>query len=291
MEPGEYEGMKAKAGTCQGAIDLLQFMRLHKVHQPELVLLHGGELLSKYPRKLGNELWTVTEQVFLAACTAGHDEWRDYCLHALVHQWPNSHRVERLKGIYQESKQNYAEAKKIYIKITTDKPEDTITRKRLIAMHKQQGHIDKAIEDINKYLETFSTDSEVWHELAELYIEAGSLSRAVYCFEELMLSNPRSLYHILTYAELLYSVGDYELSRKYYSLACYLDGGCLRALWGLLAVNMNLAEKDKQNEKLIQVQSFCNDKLRSLYKDVGGHGRVAIAMLKDVKDSVETSKA
>jgi len=291
MEPGEYEGMVAKAGTCQGTIDLLQFMRLHKVHQPELILLHGGGLLSNYPRKLGNELWTVTEQVFLAACTAGHDEWRDYCLHALVHQWPNSHRVERLKGIYQESKQNYEEAKKIYIQITTDKPEDTITRKRLISMHKQRGNIDKAVEEINKYLDDFSTDSEAWHELAMIYIEAGSLSRALYCFEELILSNPRHQYHILTYAELLYSVGDYELSRKYFSLACYLDGGCLRALRGLLAVNMNLAEKDKQNEKLIQVQTMGIDRLRSMYKDVGGHGKVALAMLKDVKDGTETSKA
>merc|ERR1719199_1828971 len=122
-------------------------------------------------------------------------------------------------------------------------------------MNKERGQTDKAIEAINQYLETFSTDAEVWHELAELYIEAGSLSRAVYCFEELMLSNPRSLYHILTYAELLYSVGDYELSRKYYSLACYLDGENLRALWGLLAVNMAMAEKDKSNEKLIQLQS------------------------------------
>jgi len=286
MEPGEYEAMVAKAGhSFTAATDLLSFMRLHKVHQPELVLLHGGELLSKYPRKLGNELWTVMEQVFLAACIAGHDEWRDYCLKQLVHKWPNSHRVERLKGIYKESLEDYNEANKIYKKIIKDKPEDTITQKRLIAMYKQRGQIDKAVEAINAYLETFSTDAEVWHELAELYIEAGSLSRAVYCFEELVLANPRSMYNILSYAELLYSVGDYELSRKYYCLACYLDGACLRALWGLLAVNMALAEKDKQNEKLIQMGSFCNERLRNLYKGVGGHGQVATAMLKDVASS------
>lgn len=283
MEPGEYDALVAKAGHgVTAAVELMQFMRLHKVHQPELVLLHGGELLSKHPRKLGDEKWTVMEQVFLAACISGHDEWRDYCLKQLVRQWPNSHRVERLKGIYQESKEDYNEAKKIYTKILTDKPEDTITRKRLIAMYKQRGKVNEAIEQVNSYLETFSTDSDVWHELAELYIEAGSLSRAVYCFEELMISNPRSMYHVLTYAELLYSTGDYELSRKYFCLACYLDGDSLRANWGLLAVNMILAEKDKQSEKLVQMQGLGNERLRNLYKGAGAHGQVAIAMLKDV---------
>jgi len=173
--------------------------------------------------------------------------------------------------------------KKIYNKILTDKPEDTMTRKRLIAMYKQKGRLSEAVDHINSYLETFSTDSEVWHELAELYIEAGSLSRALYCFEELMLANPRSLYHVLTYAELLYSTGDYELSRKYFSLASYLDSTSLRALWGLLAVNMALAEKDKSNDKLVQLQTFTNERLRNVYKDCGAHGKIAVAMLKDVQ--------
>merc|ERR1712087_1010562 len=102
-----------------------------------------------------------------------------------------------------------------------------------------------AVDAINKYLDMFSVDAEVWHELAELYIEAGSLQRAVFCFEELIVSNPRSMYHILTYAELLYSTGDLDLSRKYFCLAAYLDGNCLRALWGLVAVSSALADKQK----------------------------------------------
>jgi len=283
MEPGEYESMVAKASlNYTGAVELLAFMRLHKVHQPELILVHGGELLSNHARKLGGDVWTVHEQVFLAACIAGHDEWRDHCIKQLTKQWPNSHRVERLKGIYQESAGNYEEARNVYNKILTDKPEDAVTRKRLIAIHKERGEISKAVEAMNQYLETFSTDAEVWHELAELYIEAGSLARAVYCFEELMLQDPRSMYRILTYAELQYSVGEYELARKYFSLASYLDGASLRALWGLLAANMALAEKDKQNDKLLQMQVFCNDRLKKLYSGVGAPGKVAVAMLKDV---------
>jgi len=281
MEPGEYEALvaRASAGSGAAAVDLLQSMRTNKIHQPELALLHGGRLLASSPGKLGSEVWTVMEQVFLAAVELGADDWRDYCFKRLVGKFPSSLRVERLKGIYQESLGDWAEAKKIYDKLLKDKPEDTVTHKRLITMHKQRGRTAEAIEAINSYLETFSTDADVWHELAELYIEAGSLQRAVFCFEELMLANPRSLYHILTYAELLYSTGDLELSRKYFSLAAYLDAACLRALWGLVVVNSALAEKDKANEKMAQLQTFATERLRAAYRDAGPHGKLAVAVL------------
>lgn len=285
MEPGEYEAMVARAssGSTIAAIELLQSMRIHKIHQPEIILIHGGRLLSSSQRKLGNDVWTVMEQVFLAAAETGAVAWRDYCLDSLGKKFPNSTRVERLRGIKAESTEDWNEAKRIYTKLLSDKPEDTITRKRLIAMHKQRGKTAEAIEELNKYLDQFSVDPDVWHELAEMYIEACSLSRAVFCFEELMINNPRSMYHILTYAELLYSTGDFDLSRKYFSLAAYLDGTCLRALWGLWAVNIALAEKDKNKEKMEELHKQCADQLKFAYKKHAGarnsHSLVALEIL------------
>jgi len=281
MEPGEFEALvqRASAGSTAAGIDLLQSMRSNKIRQPELVLLHGGKLLGSCPRKLGAELWTVMEQVFLAAGELGVNEWRDYTFKQLTKKFPSSMRVERLRGIYKESVEDWAEAKKIYKKILQDKPEDTVTHKRLIAMYKQRGRTAEAIDAINIYLDTFSTDTEVWHELAELYIESCSLQRAVFCFEELMVSNPRSMYHVLTYAELLYSTGDFELSRKYFCLASYLDGTNLRALWGLLAVNTMMAEKDKTNEKMAQLQTFTTERLKNAYQGGGPHCQVSLQLL------------
>merc|ERR1719473_2130859 len=181
------------------------------------------------------------EQVFFASVELGADDWRDYCLKSLEKQFPSSVRVERLKGIHCESRQKYDEAQNVYKKILSEKPEDTFVRKRMVAMYKQRGKIKEAIDELNLYLDKFAVDTEVWHELGELYIMAGALTRAVFCFEELMLANPRSMYHILTYAELLYSAGEVEQSRKYFSLGAYLDGDCLRALWGLYVCNMALA--------------------------------------------------
>lgn len=292
MEPGEYDSLVAKAVKSDAAaIELLQFMRTHKINQPELVLKHGGKLLQQ-PRKLKSEVWTVYEQVFFAACMAENVAWRDYCLKKLTTQWPNSIRVERLKGMKEESAKKYTEAEKIYKNILEKKPEDTVAKKRLIAVYKQKGELAETIVQINKYLETFCTDTEVWHELAELYIEVGSLSRALYCFEELVLANPRNLYHILTYAELAYSTGDYELARKYYSLAAYLDSTSLRALWGLVAVGMALADKEKSDSKEDKDRTDLHNnavkKLKDTYKRLdGAHGKPAIALLdKDVKREV-----
>jgi len=221
----------------------------------------------------------VVEQVFLAAVELGVNEWRDYTFKQLTKKFPSSMRVERLRGIYKESVEDWAEAQKIYKKILQDKPEDTVTHKRLIAMYKQRGRTAEAIDAINIYLDTFSTDTEVWHELAELYIESCSLQRAVFCFEELMVSNPRSMYHVLTYSELLYSTGDFELSRKYFCLASYLDGTNLRALWGLLAVNTMMAEKDKTNEKMAQLQTFTTERLKNAYQGGGPHCQVSLQLL------------
>lgn len=290
MEPGEYDALVARAQTNNtSAIDLLQCMRTHKIRQPELVLQHGGRLLGSCQRKLGTDVWTILEQVFIAAVEMGATQWQDYCLNKLTTKFPNSVRVSRLKGIRFESLEKWDEAKKVYNKIIEDTPEETISRKRLIAMHKQRGKVSEAIDEINKYLETFSVDAEVWHELAEIYVEAGSLSRATFCFEELVMSNPRSMYHILTYAELLYSTGvetssagdieRLELSRKYFSLAAYLDGTCLRALWGLWAANLALAEKEKNKEKMEDLQVQGIKRLQAAYKSVGSHGELAITML------------
>jgi len=281
MEPGEYDALVVKArSSSTAALELLQFMRTHKIHQPELVLQHGAKLVRS--QRLGNELWTVLEQVFMAAAELGCDDWRDYCLKELTKNFPSSLRVERLKGIEKESQADWKEAEKIYQKILSTKPEDTMAHKRLIAMHKQSGKVSEAIEAINTYLQTFSTDSEVWHELGELYIEVGSLQRAAFCFEEMIVHNPRSMYTILTYAELLYSVGDFEASRKYFSMAAYLDEMNLRALWGLATCNMALAEKDKAREKTKQfqeLQKLTLERLKTAYKGFGATGKPAAKLL------------
>jgi len=52
----------------------------------------------------------------------------------------------------------------------------------------------------------------------------------------MLLHDPTKAYAALTYAELLATVGEWEMSRKYYCFVISLDARCARALWGLLMV-------------------------------------------------------
>lgn len=64
-----------------------------------------------------------------------------------------------------------------------------VFRKRRIAILIAKGDRQTAIRDLNKYLESFGTDTEAWLQLSELFIQEGDYNRAAFCFEELILSN------------------------------------------------------------------------------------------------------
>merc|ERR1711988_1589300 len=107
-------------------------------------------------------------------------------------------------------------------------------------------------------------DQDVWHELAEFYIAECNLGKASFCFEELVLNNPRSIYNVVTYAELLYSQGDYDLSRKYYCLALELDSTNIRALWGFILACSNTK---KASETTNDLKECAIERLRNLYQN------------------------
>jgi len=208
-------------------------------------------MLSKYSAKLGDELWSVLESVLLNAVEYRQTEWITYCIERLKNQFPKSRRVKRLLGMIREAMGDWESALNIYASILEEVPEDGATRKRVIAVHKCQGNTAKCADLLNKHLEEFVMDAEAWHELGHLYIVECQMSRALFCFEELLLHDPNKLYCVLTYAELLGSTGDVENCRKYYSFALSIDPNCLRALWGILMISDNQKPSTKGTSKRI----------------------------------------
>jgi len=202
----------------------------------DLVLLYGANLLSKHASTLGNERWAIIEQVLLSAIEYRQKPWILYCVDTLKKMFPKSNRVKRLLGIVREAMGEWDEALELYGDILEEFPEDLVTRKRVIAVYKSQGDFAKCADMLNKHLEEFAMDTEAWHELGRLYINESQFSRAMFCFEEMLLHDPTKAYTALTYAELLATVGEYEMSRKYYCFVVSLDAKNVRALWGLLMV-------------------------------------------------------
>jgi len=186
--------------------------------------------------------------------------------------------------LHQEAIGEFDEAVRLYKDILTESPESTFARRRIITIKRQQGRTQEAIDGALKHLETFQMDREMWHELTEMYMLEGQLSRAAYCLEDVLLQDPRNMYTVLSYAELVFSVGqDFDLARKYFCLACEIDDTNLRALWGLFWCNQQLCKKDQGSDKMLQLQTMCVQRLRNAYKPLKhvASTKIMLALLDD----------
>jgi len=255
----------ALKGDIGAQIRTLESLRLGRLQHPDLALKCGVEVLSSFRgrRQLGNDLWAVYEQVLLAALHLDDHDWYQHCLKILQAQFPKSIRVRRLAATIQEKKGEMQAAEQGYADILTDKPSDCATHKRLIAMLKAQKKIGEAVEECNAYLDTFQTDYDVWHELAELYLIESNYTKASFCYVELVLNNPQNLYVVLTYAELQYTLGEIDVARKYFCLAAHIDDTNLRAMWGVIVCLVAMGKQ--REEKLDQLLGIAKKKIRNLY--------------------------
>ncbi|XP_041469155.1 ER membrane protein complex subunit 2-like [Lytechinus variegatus] len=213
----------------------------------------GQYLLDNYRRKLGDEVWTIYEQVCIAALDCGDQDLASDIIDTIEQNFPSSIRGKRLEGLQYESLGEYEAAKEHYEDLLKEDPSNAMVRKRLIALLKGQNRIGEAIKELNSYLQKFMSDHEAWMELADLYISEQNYSKASFCFEELIISNPHNhLYH-QKYAEIQYTQGGtecMEIARKYFAHAVKLNGNNMRALYGMFMAATNIASSPKASGKV-----------------------------------------
>ncbi|CAH8864931.1 unnamed protein product [Trichobilharzia szidati] len=221
----------------QRALDELRVIRESGLRENEKVVDLWKMSLRDCINKLGYEKYTILEQVFIAALDVGDEDLACECLDHLLAKFRNSSRVNRLFGMYLESKGNFEDAQTIYAKLIKDDPTNTLARKRMITILKAQQRIPEAINELREYLKIFMSDFEAWNELADLYLSEGDYKHAAFCLEEMILSNPSNHLYCQRYAEIKYTEGgteNLELARAYYTQACLLCPNNLRSLYGLL---------------------------------------------------------
>ncbi|PFX26922.1 ER membrane protein complex subunit 2 [Stylophora pistillata] len=208
----------------------------------------GECLILEHGNKLGDELWTIYEQVFLASIDCRKMDLATMCLRELKSQFPNSIRVQKLNAMRLESIDKYDEAEQIYEKILEAEPANGGVRKRLIAILKAENKVGEAIKELNDYLKKFMSDQEAWNELAELYISQQDYKKAKFCMEELILINPHNHLFHQRHAEILYTLGgneNVEKARKFFAQALKLDNNNMRALFGFFMASAHLANASK----------------------------------------------
>jgi len=217
------------------------------------VVEFGECLLVEHGNKLGDELWTIHEQVFVAALDCGRMDLAGNCLKALKKQFPKSLRVKKLEGMIYEALEEWNKARETYNAILEEDPANLIVRKRLIAVTKAQNAPSETIRELKEYLDVYMSDQEAWMELADLYINMQDYHKAAFCLEELILTHPHNhLYH-QRFAEIHYTIGtteSLELSRKYFSQALKLDPNNIRALYGLFLCSSSQNTSSRSNQKV-----------------------------------------
>lgn len=269
-------------GSIDEIIEQLRTWREDCVRNPEAIRDLWDKIDLIEQRLSIEEKWTVIEQFCMAAIDLHDESIYSVCLDRLDKQFPGSNRVGLLNimATYELSGQ-YDEAIRSYNEILEDDETNTGARKRKIAILISQKRYVEAIKELCDYLKKFMNDQEAWKELCDLYMLEQDYLRAIFCMEELLLSNPLSHVYHTRLAEIHYTLGTFEsleLARSYYHQAIKLNETSARALHGLnltlkslLATNKLTGSQRKEMEKL---HSWNKTTLNNLY-DKEGNADVA----------------
>mmetsp|Transcript_8049 Transcript_8049/g.10547 ORF Transcript_8049/g.10547 Transcript_8049/m.10547 type:complete len:324 (-) Transcript_8049:81-1052(-) len=239
-------------------LNVLRYIRVFELREPELVLEHGqawlGEKLNKSGGVDGIIRQTSLEQIAFAALDLGQSAIAEKCLDQLKAAGipPSSIRFRRLLARCLEASGDLKGADLIYKELTndTETPANSSVFKRLYALHKSETGDAAFIEGqkvLTDYLEKHPTDAAAWYELAACRKSLGDFSSAAFCLEECMLaSSPLDATLHVELAECWATTaskpkkgGSSTLqlllqARQHMAQALELDPDHIRAAWGLL---------------------------------------------------------
>ena len=129
------------------------------------------------------------------------------CIRDLDTQFPESHRVQRLKGMHLESLGKTREAQHIYDAVLKEDPTNSLVSKRKIAILRSENKLPDAINQLGIYLKTYMNDMEAWQELCDLYLKVQDYAKAAHTMEELVVTHPHHHLYQQRYADILYTMG------------------------------------------------------------------------------------
>lgn len=250
-------------------LNVLRYLRVHKIRDPRLVLSHGYALLGKeLNRKSTDELTllSILEQICLAALDVGNHEAAQLCLDRLKQFGgisSDGYRFRLLLGRCMEAGNDLAGALTIYDNILKENPTNLLALKRKYCLLKAQvGKEILAMESLNAYLKQDSANSAGWYELYKFRLELGDFHGAAFALEEVLLTAPTDVKIHCELAECYSTIGGLDcmgLARKHFAQALELDSTSRRAQFGLVsAANAYLllgeGLKDKKGDDAFELE-------------------------------------
>jgi len=215
----------------------LKELRKSKLRRPDIILTNGDKALS-YEGSSG-EVWSIFEQMFIAAIDSGDSTLAEKCLSKLRNKFPKSARVNRLVGIYYEFTGKYDTAMEIYKNLLIDNPSNLAAMKRKVCIFKATGKIDDEILELNNILKMYPSDFSTWLELGDRYFSRYDLESAAHCYEELVLLDPYTAHTHTKLADTYYTIGgatNILNARKHFIMSLNIQCAKLntRAFYGLI---------------------------------------------------------
>jgi tetratricopeptide (TPR) repeat protein len=299
-------------------LNILRYIRAHKIREPNLVVTHGKLLLgltdngtsssSSSSKSLGEaERLAALEQVCVAALDVGHISLAESCLDAMqagasTSSVPKeSARYRKLLGMCLEASGDFDGASAVYDALLKDNPSNRYAAKRKYCiLAAQSGKEKEAMQALNDYLETNSGDIPAWNQMAEVCLSVSDFKGAAYCYEEVALGCPLDSTVHTKLGETYCTAGGIEnakLARKHLAQAVQLDSNNLRAWYGLIAAAESYLEeveragkgKKELEEEGVEVAKelilFGGEKLMSFYKGTK-MGKLVERMLKESAESL-----
>jgi len=234
----------------------LKKMRDDNIRNSEMVVEMLQRVAFNRPHIFGNEVYNMYEQLIISALDLARFDLVDQCIDILDAKFPDSMRVHKLKGMRFEAVGQFEEAEIQYRQMLEHDSTNSICRKRLVAIKKAQGDFVGARRELCEHVKSFHADFEAWHELSDLYVLDGEYNRALFCIEELILSNAYNHLYYEKVGQIRYSqaiaspnpIDNMEIARKYFAHAVKLSGDGsfnVRALVGMIMSSHHLATKQK----------------------------------------------
>mmetsp|Transcript_15627 Transcript_15627/g.49812 ORF Transcript_15627/g.49812 Transcript_15627/m.49812 type:complete len:328 (-) Transcript_15627:65-1048(-) len=233
----------SRGGTAEVA-ELLSYLRQTGLRRPDLVVRFGSTFI-RSQASLGDDLWTVLEQVFFAALDLGDVELMEFAFEGLHAKFPDSVRVKRLQGVYMETLGRTEEAEALYQELLKANPANMLIRRRLPALRLQAGDVDGAVREARALLKELPSDAPTWQFLASLLQRQGDVSGARFCREEVLLATPHDPSAHVGLGECLLAVGGPDATRqarRHFAQACELRPGDVRAATGLCMASHALSQ-------------------------------------------------
>ncbi|KAH9990246.1 tetratricopeptide repeat domain 35 [Russula compacta] len=191
-----------------------------QIFESGIIVLHNNAV-----HKLGDDCWQFLESLALAAIDVGRIDVAKDCLTRLSAEFPGSPRVQCLEGILKEATVGPEAALRFYEQLLEADQSNAAIWKRQISVLRKLGRVEKAVEELSKFVDTFYTDVEAWLELADIYASHHRYTSALQSLSHVLLLTPQNPFYVLQAAETAYTAQDIPLAIRFFLMVIEMTGG------------------------------------------------------------------